>query len=96
MCQNELIRNILEEVAAVTEINKDRIISKNRYVEVVDARHLAIYLMYRHHIPKHRIAEYFNLTYRNIHYILEHFETRLSYGDVMLKTYLNEIEKRLK
>ena len=96
MYQRLIIQKILSVVAEISNISEEQILSRSRYAEVVDARHLCVFLMYKHHIPKHRIADIFSLTCRNIHHILAQFDTRRQYGDAMLNILLKMAQDRLK
>ena len=67
---------VIELVSYDTDIQKEKILSRRRATEVVDARHLAIKLLHSNNVYPSRIASIFNLSPRTIHYIITTFDTR--------------------
>lgn len=47
MCKSELYRQILGTVSQETEISEERILSKAKNAEIVDARYLLVYFLWR-------------------------------------------------
>lgn len=45
MCKSELYRQILGTVSQETEISEERILSKAKNAEIVDARYLLVYFL---------------------------------------------------
>ena len=74
----ELIKWVIETVADETEIPSERILSRERTTEVVDARHVAVMALVKSGIYTSRITETMNITPRYIQYIVTEFECRLS------------------
>lgn len=72
----EFANHVLDLVAEETEIPKELILSKSRAAEVVDARHLAIKLLYLKGIYPKRIAEIFGMSARSVRHIITTFDTR--------------------
>jgi hypothetical protein len=54
MCKSELYRQILGTVSQETEISEERILSKAKNAEIVDARYLLVYFLWRQgfHAPE--------------------------------------------
>ena len=75
---NDIIKFIIESVAEETEISSERILSRERTTEVVDARHVAVMALVKSGIYTSRISETMNITPRYIQYIVTEFECRLS------------------
>lgn len=75
---NDLIKYVIETVAYETEIPSERILSRERTTEVVDARHIAVMALVKGGIYTSRISEALNITPRNIQYIVTEFENRLA------------------
>lgn len=90
----DLAALVINLVAEELEVPKEQILSKCRNAEVVDARHLAIRLLYSKDLYPSRIAEIFGLSSRNIHYIITNFEDRLQ-TNKMLRNNYERIEKEL-
>lgn len=59
MCKSELYRQILGTVSQETEISEERILSKAKNAEIVDARYLLVYFLWRQGIsrPGHILAD---------------------------------------
>lgn len=59
MCKSELYRQILGTVSQETEISEERILSKAKNAEIVDARYLLVYFLWRQgfHAPGHILAD---------------------------------------
>lgn len=87
MRKSEIIANVLAAVSEETEIDIRAIVSRDRRREVVDARHMAIHLLYKYGVYQSSIADIFRTTLRNIRYIVSEFETRLAYSCPMRNDY---------
>ena len=75
---NDLIKYVIETVAYETEIPSERILSRERTTEVVDARHIAVMQLVRGGVYTSKISEMLKITPRNIQYIVTEFENRLA------------------
>lgn len=73
----EFANHVIDLVSYETEISKELILSKSRTAEVVDARHLAIRLLYSEDIYPKRIAEIFGMSPRSIRHIITTFDSRI-------------------
>lgn len=87
MKKSEIISNVLSAVSEETDIDIKAIISQTRIREVVDARHIAIFLMSKYGIYTSNIAEIFGITPRNVQYVISDFNTRLLFSIPMRKDY---------
>lgn len=94
MKKSEIIANVLSAVSEETEITPGEILSQSKRREVVDARHIAIYLLAKFGVYQSNIAEAFRITPRNIQYIISDFDTRLLFSPPMKSDY-ERIAKRL-
>lgn len=88
-----LLSEILRIVAAETEIEAEKIMSKSRNCEVVDARHICIELLYKSGMYISRIAEIMKLTPRSVHYVLTDFDDRLLYNTPLRNNYERALNK---
>ena len=93
--RTEIIERVIEIVEEETEIERERILSRDRSLEVVDARHLTVALLAKMGIYTTRIAFVLKLTPRNIQYVLTHFDDRIS-GNRTLRIMYETIRKRLR
>lgn len=91
----ELIGRVIGIVAEETEIECGRILSKDRTAEVVDARHMAVMLLFKAGVYTSRIAKAFGLTPRNVQYIITDFDSRAE-GNRPLRIMYETIRKRLR
>lgn len=90
----EFADNVLDLVADELEISKEQILSKSRNAETVDARHVAVRLLYSHNVYPSRIASIFGLSPRSIHYIITTFDARLQANKSLRNNYA-KIAKKL-
>lgn len=95
MKKSEIISAVLSVVSEETEIEIRNITSQSKRREIVDARHIAIFLLSKQGIYTPAISEIFKLTPRNIQYILSDFDTRLLYSPTMRNDY-ERILKRIR
>jgi chromosomal replication initiation ATPase DnaA len=72
----EYFGKVLEVVTDLTEVESNDIVGKNRAVEVIDARWLAIKLMRDKGYSTRQIASLFNRSTRSITHALLFFENR--------------------
>ena len=76
MCKTELFNEVLEIVSRETEIPANKIISHDRSAEVVDARYILAYILYRRGIYISTIAEMMGYSRRAIEKIISQFDDR--------------------
>lgn len=72
----EFADNVLELVAEELDVQKASILTKSRKAEIVDARWLAVMLMYKSGMYPMRIAESLRISPRYAHYIITGFSDR--------------------
>lgn len=90
----EFTDRVITLVSEETDIPREAILSKSRTAEVVDARHLAIKLLHSKDVYPKRIAEFFGITPRSVHYIITTFDTRLQ-ANKSLRSIYAKIAKQL-
>lgn len=66
MCKSELYRQILGTVSQETEIPEERILSKAKNAEIVDARYLLVYFLWRQGFHAPVISSLMNFSRRPI------------------------------
>lgn len=66
MCKSELYRQILGTVSQETEISEERILSKAKNAEIVDARYLLVYFLWRQGFHAPVISSLMNFSRRLI------------------------------
>lgn len=66
MCKSELYRQILGTVSQETEISEERILSKAKNAEIVDARYLLVYFLWRQGFHAPVISSLMNFSRRPI------------------------------
>lgn len=86
---------VMSVVTDLTDLSENEIINGRKTMEVVDARWLAVRLMRDLGLYPYQIAELMEMTTRNVTYILNNFDDRMMFGDIMLRNYLAVAEMRL-
>lgn len=94
MLKSEVFEKVLQEVVAQTEISRERILSQETCVEVVDARHILIYIMHTLGFYPRQIAELMNCTPANVRKALSLFRDRVSSNNIM-QQHLDVISCRI-
>jgi len=87
MKKSEIITSVLSAVSEETGIDIKTILSQDRRRETVDARHIAVHLLYKCGIYQSTIVEIFRTTPRNIQYIISDFDARLLCSPPMRNDY---------
>lgn len=68
------------------EVPKEKILSRSRHTETVDARHLVVCLLHAQGIYPSRIAAFFGLSTRSINYVITSFDTRIQTNRALRNT----------
>lgn len=76
MCKSELYRQILGTVSQETEIPEERILSKAKNAEIVDARYLLVYFLWRQGFHAPVISSLMNFSRRPIEKMISQFDLR--------------------
>lgn len=76
MCKSELYRQILGTVSQETEISEERILSKAKNAEIVDARYLLVYFLWRQGFHAPVISSLMNFSRRPIEKMISQFDLR--------------------
>lgn len=87
---------IIKGVADASGLSPCQVLCKRRFPEAIDARWIVVKLMKEEGYYSSRIADYMNMTTRNVNYILFSVETRLSMGDKALGNILERARKELR
>lgn len=79
---------VIGVVSEVTEISRNEILSKSREQEVVDARCLLIYILYRmYNLSFKQIGHLINRSGENVSYHAHNFECRKSQNQILKIQY---------
>lgn len=96
MQKKVLCERIVALVAQTTDLTVEEIMSSKKRADIVDARYLAVYAMLQQGVTLYYVAEFMNMTQRNVYHIQEHFDDRKIYGNPALERYYNTLLKSLK
>lgn len=99
MCKSELYRQILGTVSQETEISEERILSKAKNAEIVDARYLLVYFLWRQgfHAPVISvISSLMNFSRRPIEKMISQFDLRRKQSGKMFEMLLVRIASKLR
>jgi chromosomal replication initiation ATPase DnaA len=75
---SRLIEIVIGVVSTETEIAKDLILSANRNIEVVEARHMVINLLHNIGVYTTHISQAFGITPRCVQYAITTFDDKLT------------------
>lgn len=95
MCKSELYDFILTTVEEGTEVTAERILSPERTAEVVEARCLFFFFLWRAGFSPTLIAEKSGHTRQSISKHIESFDDRLMLGGKMFARFAQRIGRRL-
>lgn len=87
MCKSRIFNEILKAVSEETEVPADCILSKSSRTDVVDARWIVVFLLYKSGVYPIHIAEFLRITPRYVQYIISKFEERISSRHIMCINY---------
>lgn len=97
MCKKDAFNHVLNIVITETEIGGGILQdSKNKTLEVVDARHLLVYFLRTsagYNVGY--IAQLLNMTNQSVNYILRHFDNRRKQGGKNFEYLFQRIRKLL-
>ena len=91
---NRDLEQIVKAVAEAMDLSPCQILCKRRFKETIDARWLAVYLLNEKGYYSTRIAEWMNMTTRNVNLILSSIGLRLS-TEKKLRSNLESARKYL-
>ncbi len=95
MCKTLIIKELLDAISDVTEIETEQILSKSRNEEIVNARCMLIYILNKkYHMTAKMISPYINQTYENILNQIKNFDTKIQHNN-MLRIYYDIVMKKL-
>jgi hypothetical protein len=93
MCKSELYRQILGTVSQETEISEERILSKAKNAEIVDARYLLVYFLWRQGFHAPVISSLMNFSRRPIEKMISQFDLRRKQSGKMFEMLLVRIAR---
>lgn len=96
MCKSELYRQILGTVSQETEISEERILSKAKNAEIVDARYLLVYFLWRQGFHAPVISSLMNFSRRPIEKMISQFDLRRKQSGKMFEMLLVRIASKLR
>lgn len=76
MIKSEIFASVLKDVCEVPEIPEQKILSKSKEEEIVDARHLLVVTLAKSGYYPRMIAERLHITGRAVRYMMSAFHTR--------------------
>lgn len=94
MCKSELYRQILGTVSQETEIPEERILSKAKNAEIVDARYLLVYFLWRQGFHAPVISSLMNFSRRPIEKMISQFDLRRKQSGKMFEMLLVRIASK--
>lgn len=86
---------IIKAVADAADLSPCQLLCNRRFPETIDARWVAVKLLREEGFYSSKIADYMNMTTRNVNYILFSVETRLTMRDKALSNILERARKQL-
>lgn len=95
MCKSEIFDTVLSAVAKETEIPIEKIVGRGKSAEVVDARYLAVYILYRKGFYPSMIARDMHMTKQGVSYALKNFQTRRNQSGKIFEINFQRIVKIL-
>lgn len=94
MYQSEIFAKILQAVSEETEMSSESILSSSKETEVVDARYLLVYFLFRQGFYPSQIARRIGKTRRSVNYMLSRYHIREGSGK-MMRIQRENIGKRM-
>lgn len=96
MCKSDIFRSILAAVADETEIPPERILSKEKCAEVVDARYILIYFLHKRGLYPTTIASMIHYSRRGVEKIVSQFDNRRRQSGNWFEVCLAHIANKLR
>lgn len=82
-----MLAMVLSAVSEQTDVPVEKIMSRNRVLEAVDARHICVRLLIENGVYQSRVAEMMGMTPRNVQYINTDFDTRVMFNRLLRNNY---------
>lgn len=92
MSKSEIFAKIISLVEKETEVSRDRILSGDKDMEAVDARHMLVVLLFESGIYPSAIAAMVHKTHRCVNGMLSGFKERLK-GGKMMRIQMDNLRK---
>ena len=84
---NKIFYENLNKISEISGVDSSVILSKNKELDVVDARHILIKVLYNNGISTHTISKLLGVSMRNVQYAITRFENRIKYSKWARNTY---------
>lgn len=91
MCKSEIFNQILNVVEKETEIERADILSANKNAEVVDARYMLVYLLYKKGLYYREIARMTGISRQAVGRMISLFDRRRFRGGKIFEITLNKV-----
>lgn len=88
-----VLTKVVESVSYATDLAVDKIMSRSRDAETVDARWICVKLLWEQGYYPTRIAEMMGITPRYVQYILTDFDDRIAVNRYMRNNYENSLKR---
>lgn len=96
MCKSEIFERIVGVVAEETEIPRERILSKSKNAELVDARYLLVHFLWRRGFHAPVISALMNYSRRPVEKMISQFDLRRRQSGRMFEPLLVRIASKLR
>ena len=96
MCKSEVFQDILAAVAAETEIPEERILSKAKNAEIVDARYLLVHFLWRQGFHAPVISTLMTYSRRPVEKMISQFDLRRRQSGKMFEMLTVRIASKLR
>lgn len=94
MPRTDIYRAIIDAIEKETEITEDRILSKAKTTEVVDARAILVNMMLENGFYPSQIARYIHKTPSSVNNLIRDYSNRVK-NNKIIQIYLTNIRKNI-
>lgn len=94
MCKSEIFAKIISLIENETEVSKERILSGDKDMEVVDARSMLIVLLFENGLYPANIARMINKTRRCVNHVIAEFKNREK-GSKIIRMQMDNLRNRM-
>ncbi len=95
MCKTEIANRVLEIVSKETEVSVQEIKGKGKTIDIVDARYLVVYFLYKNGFYTSDISRIIGIGTHAVRLIIRNFDTRRTQSGMLFEINLKRIGKRL-
>lgn len=94
MPRTDIYKAIIDAIEKETEISEDRILSKAKTTEVVDARAILVNMLLENGFYPSQIARYIHKTPSSVNNLIRDYTNRIK-SNKMIQIYLTNIKKNI-